>query len=65
MPSRGSETQVGDSGSQVRVSRSHCGAKLGTLEGRSALPGAKLGALRAKSEALGFNPEAFKAMPRP
>ena len=65
MPSRGSETQVGDSGSQVRVSRSHFEAKLGTLEGRSALPGAKLGALRAKSEALGFNTEAFKAMPRP
>ena len=40
-------------------------AKLGTWEGKSKLPGAKWGALRAKSEALGFNPEAFKAMPRP
>ena len=38
-------------------------AKLGTWEGKSELPGAKWGALRAKSEALGFNPEAFKAMP--
>ena len=33
-------------------------AKLGTLEGKFALPEAKLGALRDKSKALGFNPEA-------
>ena len=40
-------------------------ANLGTLEGNSWLPGALWGALRAKSEALRFNPEAFKVMPGP
>ena len=52
------------SGSQGAIVRP-LDAKLGTWEGKSELPGAKWGALRAKSEALGFNLETFKAMPRP